>query len=68
MRTILYLTALLEVAIISPIPALDRWEESYCASMRAGLHRYLPENPGYMEERALLREMCAVPDTAYEQP
>jgi hypothetical protein len=67
-RTILYLTALLEIVIISPIPALDRWQEDYRAKMRAGLHDYLPENPSYMEEWALLREIDALPDMDYTRP
>ena len=66
MKTILYLTALLEIAIISPIPALDRWQSEYRASVRAGLYDYLPENPNYLEERALLREISALPDSAYQ--
>lgn len=67
MKTILYLTAVLEILIISPIPALDRWQADYRARIRAGLHDYLPENPRSMEERALLREICALPDAAYER-
>ena len=68
MKTILYITAALEIAIISPIPALDRWQADYRAAVRAGLHAYLPENPRSMEERALLREIYALPDAAYEGP
>lgn len=65
MRTILLITAILEIAIISPIPALDRWQANYRAAVRAGIADYLPENPHSADERALLREICAAPDSAF---
>lgn len=66
MKTILFLTALLSIAIVGPSPALDRWQANYRARMRAGLRAYLPENPQSREERALLREICAFPDSPPE--
>jgi len=66
LKTILLLTALLWIAIVGPSPALDRWQANYRAKMRAGLRAYLPENPHSAEERALLREICAFPDSPSE--
>ncbi|HEY1769158.1 MAG TPA: hypothetical protein VGG02_02735 [Chthoniobacterales bacterium] len=65
MRTMLFLTAVLEFAIVSPIPALDRWQAQYRASIRASIGDYLPENPNRAQERASLRDICALPDSAY---
>lgn len=66
MKTILLLTALLWIAIVSPSPVLEHWQASYRAKIRAGLRDYLPENPRSREERALLREICAFPDSPPE--
>ncbi|MEO7166910.1 MAG: hypothetical protein ABI787_06005 [Spartobacteria bacterium] len=65
MRIFLLLVAALEIAIVSPIPALDRWQADYRERMRANIRDYLPENPASAEERALLREICALPDSAF---
>ena len=58
---------------LSPV-ALDRrgpqrghWQAAYRAKVRANLADYLPDNPHSSEERALLREICAVPDSVLEQ-
>jgi hypothetical protein len=67
MKTFLVIIALLEIAIVSPIPALDRWQAAYRAKMRAGIADFLPDNPHSSEERALLREICALPDSTFEQ-
>ena len=67
MKTFLLIAAALEIAIVSPIPALDRWQAAFRAEVRAGIRDYLPENPQSAEERALLREICALPDSAFEQ-
>jgi hypothetical protein len=68
MKNILLITAVLSFAIVSPIPALDRWQENFRLQMRAGLGNYLPENPHSREERALLREIGAVSDSALQWP
>ncbi len=65
MKTILLLTAVAAFGIVSPIPALDRWEASFRSQMRASVHDYLPGTAHSAEERALLREICALPDSAY---
>jgi hypothetical protein len=67
MRTFLLIVAMLEIAIVSPIPALDRWQAAYRDKMRANMADYLPDNPHSSDERALLREICAVPDSVLEQ-
>jgi len=36
-------------------------------SMRASISAYLPDNPHSSEERALLREIYALPDSVFEQ-
>lgn len=65
MRIFLLVVAALEIAIVSPIPALDRWQADYRERVRANIHDYLPENPQSEEARALLREICALPDSAF---
>ncbi len=67
MRAFLIITAILEIAIVSPIPALDRWQANYRAAVRAGIRDYLPETQESAEQRALLREICALPDSAFER-
>ena len=67
MKIFLLIVAALEIAIVSPIPALDRWQAAYRARMRANISDLLPENPHSSQEKALLREICALPDSAYEQ-
>ena len=67
MKIFLLITAVLEIAIVSPIPALDRWQAAYRAKMRANISAYLPDNPHSSEERALLREIYALPDSVFEQ-
>lgn len=65
MRFILYTTALLAFAIISPLPILDRWQADFRGQMRASVHDYLPQTAQSAERRALLREICALPDSSY---
>ncbi len=65
MKTFLYFVAVLEIAILSPLPALERWQADYRARVRASLYDYLPENPSSTEARALLRDICALPDAAF---
>ena len=65
MRFIFYTTAALAFAIISPLPILDRWEANFRSEMRASVHDYLPQTAQSAERRALLREICAVPDSSY---
>lgn len=65
MKTILLLTAVLAFGVISPIPALDRWEAGFRSQVRASVHDYLPTAEHGAEERALLRDICALPDSAY---
>ncbi len=67
MRIFLLIVGALEIAIVSPIPALDRWQAEYRARVRANISDYLPENPQSDAERALLREICALPDSAFER-
>jgi hypothetical protein len=67
MKTFLLISVVIEIAIVSPIPALDRWQAAYRAQMRASIADFLPDNPHSSEERALLREICALPDSALEQ-
>ncbi len=67
MKHVLLLTAALEFAIISPLPTLDRWQADFRTQVRAGIQSYLPKNPQSSERRALLREICALPDSAYDQ-
>ena len=66
MRVFLFIVAALEIAIVSPIPVLDRWQANYRARVRASIQVYLPANPNSGEERALLRELSALPDSALE--
>lgn len=61
------IVAALEIAILSPIPALDRWQADYRARVRTSIQDYLPENPQSEEARALLREICALPDSAFRE-
>jgi hypothetical protein len=68
MKAILWITAILALAIVSPTPALDRWQANYRAAVRASIGDYLPENPHSAQERALLREICALSDSALEEP
>jgi hypothetical protein len=67
MRIFLLIIAVLEIAIVSPIPALDCWQAAYRAKVRANMADYLPDNPHSREERALLRQICALPDSVLEQ-
>jgi hypothetical protein len=67
MKIFLLITAILEIVIISPIPALDQWQADYRARMRASISDFLPANPHSSEERALLGEICALPDSVIEQ-
>ena len=67
MRAFLIIIAILEIAIVSPIPALARSQANYRAAVRAGIRDYLPETQGSGEQRALLREICALPDSVFER-
>ncbi len=67
MKFILLITFMLTVAIYSPIPALDRWQARFRFEMLASVQQYLPTNPGSAEARTLLRELYALPDSAYAQ-
>ncbi|MBA3961535.1 MAG: hypothetical protein H0X40_06505 [Chthoniobacterales bacterium] len=67
MKPIIFLTFSLAMVIISPNPLLDRWQARYRAAVRANLEAYLPANPQSSEERALLREICALPDSVYQR-
>jgi len=67
MKTFLLIVAVLEIAIVAPIPALDRGQAAYRAKVRANIADYLPDNPHSTEERALLREICALPDSVLER-
>lgn len=67
MKTFLLIVAVIEIAIVSPIPALDRWQAAYRAKIRASVGDFLPDNPHSSRERALLREICALPDSAFER-
>jgi hypothetical protein len=66
MKGILLITLILEIAIVSPIPALERWQARYRANMRASVAAYLPSTPLSAERRKLLREICALPDSAFD--
>ncbi len=66
MKTILLLTAVAAFGICSPIPALDRWQADFRAQTRAEIQSYLADAPHSTEERALLREICALPDSVYQ--
>lgn len=65
MKLIILTTLLLAAAICSPIPALDRWQADFRAHVRRNIGDYLPENPKSAQEKALLREICALPDAVY---
>ncbi len=67
MRVFLLVVAALEIAIVSPVPALDRWQAAYRERVRMNIHEYLPESPQSEETRALLREICALPDSAFRE-
>lgn len=67
MKLLLFLTAVLEIVIIAPTPPLERWQSEYRAKVRGAIQDFLPENPNYLQERALLREICALPDSAYRE-
>ncbi len=67
MRTFLFIVLLLELHIVAPLPSLERWQTNYRARMRAGIQDYLPENPKSEQARALLREICALPDPAHRE-
>ena len=66
MRIFLLITAALAFAIVSPLPILDRWEANFRAEMRASVHDYLPKTAQSAERRALLRDICALPDSGYQ--
>jgi hypothetical protein len=65
MRLFLLATAALAFGIISPIPALDRWQANFRSEVRASVHDYLPTTAQSAERRALLRDISALPDSAY---
>ena len=66
MRIILLTTAVLAFGIISPLPLLDRWEATFRTEVRAEIHDYLPQTAQSAERRALLRDICALPDSGYQ--
>ena len=68
MKTILFITAVLGLAIVAPNPVLDRWQAGFRAEMRASIADYLPNNPASAQERALLHEIGAQPDSPAEGP
>jgi hypothetical protein len=65
MKLLLLATAALAFGIASPIPVLDRWQADFREQLRAGIKEYLPSAPQSAERRALLRELCAIPDSDY---
>ncbi len=66
MKFLLLTTLVLAFGICSPIPVLERWQAGFRAEVRAAVHDYLPATPQSAARRALLREICALPDSAYD--
>ena len=65
MKFLVIITFALTCAVCSPTPALERWQANFRGKVRAGFEDYLPGTPHSAERLALLRETCALPDSAY---
>lgn len=65
MKFLILTTFALVCAVCSPTPALERWQADFRAKVRNNFYDYLPATPQSAERLALLRETCALPDSAY---
>lgn len=67
MKATLPITLLLTVIICSPNRVLDEWQARFRAELLASIEDYLPTSPQSAEARAALREIYALPDSAYRK-